>query len=292
MEKGEMRVEANISISEGDTKGTKVEIKNLNSFRAMERAIEYEISRHEAILKAGEVVLQETRGWDEATQTTFSQRSKEDAHDYRYFPDPDIPPLYISDIQEFDTKSLLEEMPELPDETRERYRKELNLREDSIEALLSSVELRELFEAALEPLKGRTNSYQVLANYVLSDVAGLITASSRGNLSPTSLAETIILIDEGKLSSRGAKDLIKELYLHGGSAEIVASEKGLFQDSDEGALREIVLDVIKENPLVADEVRAGKKEALQFLIGQGMKLSRGNANPTLLSKLLKEVLHN
>ncbi len=292
LEKGEMRVEANISVSKTDELGTKVEVKNLNSFKAAERAIEFEIARHIGLLEKGEIITQETRGWDETKQITFSQRSKEDAHDYRYFPDPDIPKLYISEIPEFAIEELKKEIPELPNETRARYASSFGLKIDSIETLLSNESLRDLFEKSAGLLASHSSSYQILANYILSDVAGLQNTSfgEISNIAPHAISEVVMLLDEGLLSSRGAKDLIALLYQNGGDARTLAEQSRLIQESNKDALYALVRDVVSEHTAVADEVRRGKETALQFLVGQGMKKSKGSANPGLLRDIFVEVL--
>lgn len=307
MEKGEMRVEANISIApEGATKfGTKVEVKNLNSFRAVERAIAYEIARHTKILDAAEKggaekIVQETRGWDEKTQSTFSQRAKEDSHDYRYFPDPDLPKLYISEIPEFSLAALKAELPELPWQKRERYQKVYGLTPKEAEMLVGSPEIGTYFEAIL---KGLTTADQknvkLAANYLLSDYVGLlkvaavegeITSDLLAKIAPTSFSELVQMIAAGKLSSRAAKDIIGIMYAEGGTPQQIADARGLIQKNDEGELKKVMSDIITQNAKVVADYRAGKAAALQSLVGQGMKATKGGANPELLKKIALELL--
>jgi len=284
MEKGEMRVEANISVSKDDTLGTKVEVKNLNSFRSVERAIAYEVERQSALLEGGGVVLQETRGWDEAGQKTFSQRKKESSHDYRYFPDPDLPSLVLSEISEFSKEVLTRDMPELPAARRTRY-VTLGLKSEDAEMFVR------------EPLYGNffdtvTSAYPAVAtlaaNYLASDIAG---QRERGELSDAWFADTsnaerlgslMTLTQDGTLSSRGAKDTLVAMYTDSRDPKMIATDMGLLQQSDEGALQKIAEQVIAEHSGVVAEYKAGKRAALQFLLGAGMKLSKGSANPAAL----------
>ncbi|PIT91299.1 Asp-tRNA(Asn)/Glu-tRNA(Gln) amidotransferase subunit GatB [Candidatus Kaiserbacteria bacterium CG10_big_fil_rev_8_21_14_0_10_49_17] len=291
MEKGEMRVEANISISKDKTFGTKVEVKNINSFRAVERAIQYEVARQIEVLESGGEIVQETRGWDEAKQRTFSQRIKEGSADYRYFPDPDLPKLMLSDIPEFREDALIASLPELPWEKRERYQSIYGLDSESAEMLVRDRRYSEVFEESVRELGDKNEIAQIVANYLTSDVAGLENAG-KGELenSTSSFSELMKMVIEGEISSRGAKDILAKLLIGGGSARAIAEAEGLFQESDEGALSAIIDEVITENQAVVDEYTGGKESALQFLIGQGMKKSKGSANPALLQKLFKEKL--
>jgi aspartyl-tRNA(Asn)/glutamyl-tRNA(Gln) amidotransferase subunit B len=287
MEKGEMRVEANISISDGDTLGTKVEVKNLNSFRSVERAIAYEIKRQTKLLERGEEVIQETRGWDEAKQETFSQRKKESSHDYRYFPDPDLPKLILSEVPEFAQESLKRELPELPWVRRARYT-ESGISEEYANIFVEDARFGALFEKAskLEP-----SVTKLIGNYVGSDIVGLVArygGDGLKNISPAGLASLMTSVARGELSSRGAKDAIVDVFLRGG--DLTEAGKKNLQQSDEGALSEIVARVLEANPKVVTEYRAGKTTALQFLVGQGMKESRGSANPSVLAELVKKAL--
>jgi len=317
MEKGEMRVEANISIApEGATTfGTKVEVKNLNSFRAVERAIAYEVARHTKILDAiarakaegtaapAEKIVQETRGWDEKTQSTFSQRAKEDSHDYRYFPDPDLPKLYISEIPEFSLAALKAELPELPWQKRERYQKTYGLTPKEAEMLVGSPEIGRYFEAILADLsKGVAldpKQVKLAANYLLTDYIGLLkTTATEGEISakmlskiaPGAFAELVGMIAAGKLSSRAAKDIIVIMHNEGGMPQQIADARGLIQKNDEGELAKIMTEIVIQNAKVVADYRAGKAAALQSLIGQGMKATKGGANPEVLRKITLELL--
>jgi aspartyl-tRNA(Asn)/glutamyl-tRNA(Gln) amidotransferase subunit B len=298
MEKGEMRVEANISISADDTFGTKVEVKNLNSFKAVEKAIEYEVKRMTQLLEKGEKVVQETRGWDENKQATFSQRKKEDSHDYRYFPDPDLPKLKISEIEEFSKENLQKELPELPWEKRTRYGKEYGIKDEDIEMYVRSEAWGVYFEAVAKIL----NDSKLIAsasNYITSDLVGL-TKKDPDNwgvemlnladkMPPVNFAELITMLNANKISSRGAKDILALMYT-GETASNIAIEKSLLQQSDEGALTMMLQEIINEHPSVVADFKAGKQSALQFFVGQAMKRSKGSANPGVVQNLLKNLL--
>ncbi len=287
MEKGEMRVEANISIATPEDTaakkfGTKVEVKNLNSFKAAEKAIAYEVERHAKALEAGETIVQETRGWDDSKQKTFSQRKKEDSHDYRYFPDPDLPKLKISEIPEFSVATLKASLPELPAEKRARYAK-LGLKPVDIHIYVSNPEVAAFFEAA--------GASVLASNYISSDILGLIKkkhGEGKEHLiaalpfSPKQLASLVSMIEKKSISSRGAKDILAIMFEAGGEPMKIAEEKDLLQKSDEGAIKKIAAEVITENPAAVDEYKKGKQASLMFLVGQGMKKSKGSANPEML----------
>ncbi len=285
MEKGEMRVEANISISKDDSKfGTKVEVKNLNSFKAVEKAIEYEYERQKELLDKGEEIVQETRGWDENRGVTFSQRRKELSHDYRYFPDPDLPKIFIKEIP--DLANLSETLPELPEEKRQKFLEEFKLKESDVEVLVGNVVLADFFEAVALGWQ-RDDLYQLSSNYILSDLASLLVGGA--NLpTPENFRVLIEMIADGDLSSRGAKDVLPVLLKENKSPKMIAEEKGLLQKSDEVELVKIVEKVITDNPQVVADFKNGNEKLLQFLIGQGMKESRGSANPGILARLFKE----
>ena len=287
MEKGQMRVEVNISISKDDARGTKVEVKNINSFRAAERAIEYEIKRQSALLEEGGKVKQETRGWDEDTQETFSQRLKEGAADYRYFPEPDLPKLKISEIDEFKGMTL----PELPWERRERYRKEYGIKNEDTETFVANDLLGAFFENTAAALKSDATKVKTAASYITSDIAGLIAKTGKPfEMVPKSFAALIEMVAAGAVSSRGAKDILAEMYEDGGDPKDIAESRGLLQKSDEGELRAIIDKVIAAKADAVENYKKGKESALQFLVGQAMKESRGSANPQVVKKLLEEKL--
>ncbi len=298
MEKGEMRVEANISVSPTEKFGTKVEVKNLNSFKAAEKAIEYEIKRHIEVLESGGKIEQETRGWDDNKGKTFSQRKKEDSHDYRYFPDPDLPKLKISEISEFSLENLKKSLPELPWEKRERYAK-LGLKTTDIYIYVTIPEVGGFFEATAKALGDKKESMFLASNYISSDILGLIKKKhGEGKeheivklpFGPKEFAKLITLIEKKTVSSRGAKDILALMFESGGDAEKIATEKGLTQKSDEGAIKKIAQEVIAENPTVVTDYKNGKQASLMFLVGQGMKKSKGSANPELLKAALLSLI--
>lgn len=290
MEKGEMRVEANISVSDSNELGTKVEVKNLNSFKVVGKAIEYEIKRQIQELEKGGSIVQETRGWDENKGSTFSQRLKEEAQDYRYFPEPDLPKLNISRITEFSLENIQASTPELPQEKRKRYLA-LGIKEDDVEVLVSDSQYGSFFDDEVLSAFSDTKKVTLAANYLFSDVRGSTPSESEfNNLRNGSFTRIITMIDEGLLSSRGAKDLLMLILKEGGDPKSIAEEKGLIQVHDEEAILAIVKEVLAENTEVAVEVKGGKEAALQFLVGQGMKKSRGSFNPQELMKIIKKEL--
>ncbi len=290
MEKGEMRVEANISISETDTFGTKVEVKNLNSFKSVGDAIAFEIKRHAEVLARGEKVVQETRGWDESAGKTFSQRKKESANDYRYFPDPDLPKMLISEIPEF--QHLKKSLPELPWERRERLIKEFGFPESIIEMYVSDKVIGSFFADVAAVLHKDKELIKLASNYITSDLVSLMKlgGGTFGKVTSENFIQLMRMVSVGDVSSRGAKDTLALVYKEGGNPKTIAAQAGLIQKSDAGALEVIVTDVIKANDKVVAEYKAGKAVSLQFLIGQGMKLSKGSANPQVLADMFKKEL--
>ncbi len=328
MEKGEMRVEANVSVARAtDTTdirglhadsrrkeiprnsmlsqrdsavplGTKVEIKNLNSFRSVERAITYELERQTNLLEAGEQVMQETRGWNEMKQQTYQQRTKEDAHDYRYFPDPDLPKLILSEIPEFSREVLKKSLPELPQKKFARYEKDYDMAKESISLFIEYPKLADFFETTSAILKNK-ESVELAQNYLTSDLLGLVKGSGEGSIeatiaslhfSPQEFASLIGMIRNKKVSSRGAKDILDVMYREGGNPNFIADKRGLMQKSDEGEIKKVVAAILEGNAKVVSDYKAGKESALQFLIGQGMKATKGAANPELLKKIIQETI--
>lgn len=283
MEKGEMRVEANISVSRTNTFGTKVEVKNINSFKAVESAIEYEVRRQVDLLEEGGKVVQETRGWDENKGKTFSQRLKESADDYRYFPEPDIPKLKLTLFEVLSVSRLSENMPSLPDTKRDKY-SVLGIPREQIELIISDEALDEFFSQVSEVLSGP--ELRTGANYLTTDISALI---NQGHvLSDKSVApflELIKMVASSTITSRSAKDILKEVVFDFVDPRILAENRDLIQKNDEGALLTIVDSVISQNTKVVQEFKEGKETAIQFLIGQSMKLSKGTANPALLKDL-------
>jgi len=294
MEKGEMRVEANISVaSPTDTGvgkfGTKTEVKNLNSFRSVGRAIEHEVARQIATIGRGEKVVQETRGWDDSANETYSQRSKESSHDYRYFPEPDIPKLKISEIEEFSAANLSKDMPELPWVKRDRYKNDYSMTDKEVAVMIENDAISGYFEEVLRAVSKDKQTIRLLINYILTDYAPLMKDGIR--IEPKAFAELVTMAAAKEISSRGAKDLIALLVREPSSSPKALAEKhGLMQKSDSGDLAPAIDKVIADNAKVAAEYKAGKVASLQFLIGQAMKATRGAGNPEVVKKLLMEKL--
>ena len=303
MEKGEMRVEANISISTDPNKlGTKVEVKNLNSFRSVERAIKYELDRMIELQESGKgsEIVQETRGWDEGKQKTFSQRKKESSEDYRYFPEPDLPKLKLHEA--FDLAKIKKELPELPEAKRARYKKDFEIKDEDIEVYINDPILGAWFEGVVKilenkPARNATHSVvggdkvKTASNYITTDYLGL----KKANLdircpSAENFAELMNLVAENKISSRGAKDILAMIVTNDESPLKIATEKDLLQESDKSALKGIVQKTIDENPKAVASYKSGKENAIMSLVGKIIKESNGSANPQIVIKLLKKML--
>ena len=291
MEKGQMRVELNISVSDNPEKlGTKVEVKNINSFRAVERAALYEIERMTSLLEEGkgDEIVQETRGWDESKQETFSQGKKENANDYRYFPDPDLPKLFLSQI--FDIDDIKKNLPELPEEKRARYKNDYELKDEDIESYVTDRELGNWFEEVASKLKDK-EKVRIASNYITSDFLGLKKTNLDIKLPKTSnFVELIEMISQNQISSRSAKDILAMIVVEDNSPMEIAKAKDLLQKNDEGQLKEVILKIIKDNPKVVETYKSGKENAIMSLVGQVMKETKGSANPQLALKLLKELI--
>ena len=286
MEEGSLRCDANVSIRpRGQTAlGTKAEVKNVNSFRYLEKALEYEIGRQIDVIEGGGKVVQETRLWDTSTGRTHSMRSKEEAHDYRYFPEPDLPPLLVDETR---IERVRATMPELPDARSRRFVAQYGIPEYDAGVLTQSAALADYFEATA---KAAGNS-KAASNWIMGEL--LRTLKERGqsigdiSLRPAALAGLLALIDKGTISSSIAKDVFARMYDSGRPAEDIVREEGLAQNSDEGALRAIVSDVMKRHADAVAQYRNGKRQTFGFLVGQVMKGSGGKANPKLASELLK-----
>ncbi len=291
MEKGEMRIEANISVSTTDKLGTKVEVKNINSFKAVEKAVAYEIDRHIQVLEAGEKIIQETRGWDEDKQKTFSQRLKESSHDYRYFPDPDLPKFKLSEIPEFSTENLKKELPELPWEKRGRYEKDYGIKAVDVEIFVRPGTISVFFENVCKDFNGEPYLIKLVSNYIISDLLGLMKGNENlGKVEDKNFAQLMRMIADGLISSRGAKDILKIMFEQGGEPGKIAEEKGLLQKSDLGELQKIAEQIVVDNPKVVADYKAGKEMALMSLVGQGMKVTKGSANPQVLKEVFLKLL--
>ena len=303
MEKGQMRCEVNISLRPAEEKkklGTKVEIKNLNSFRAVRRAIEYEIKRQSDLLESVHKVVHETRGWDEDKQKTFSQRSKEQAQDYRYFPEPDLPPL--GNLVEM-SGELAKEIPELPLAKRERFVEEYKLPVNDIATLTANKGLADYFEQVVSELdtwlkiksiKDKDKLVKLTANYLLTELQKLMLSRKTGinkcQISPENFAEFITMIERKEISSSAAQAVLKEMFDTGADPSHVVEEKQLTQVSGRDELSKIVKRVVGENQKSVNDYKAGKGNALQYLVGQTMKASQGKANPEVVREILMEML--
>lgn len=294
---GNMRFDVNVSVSSTDQLGTRSETKNLNSFRSVEKAVEYEINRQIELIEKGESVVQETRGWDDAKQKTFSQRTKEDAHDYRYFADPDLPPVQLDATY---IKEIKESMPVLPDEWRQRL-KGLGLDRAQTDVLLEAeVETAEVnYLPLIEQSLVNEAFARQLAHWFVNVEIPLrkkeeISASAADDVARhTFYAAVFMLADEGKLSSTNAKGLIAKVVASGEYPEnvpVYAEREGFIQESDAGAIAAVVAQVIADNPKAAEDVRNGEAKAIGFLVGQVMKLSQGKANPQMAQDYLKRDL--
>jgi aspartyl-tRNA(Asn)/glutamyl-tRNA(Gln) amidotransferase subunit B len=286
MEKGQLRCDVNVSLRPvGQTTfGTKVEVKNLNSFRAVQRALDYEIQRQGEILERGERVEQETRGWVEERGVTVSQRSKEEAHDYRYFPEPDLTPLFVERAWLDDLRARL---PELPDARRARYMQTFGLGAYDAELLSTDQRAAELFEATVAAGADAKKA----ANWIQNDVARLWSEAEDGaHLSPAALAELIRMVDQGTIGISAARQVLPEVARTGKSPTAVVEERGLAQVSDVSALEAAVRAAIEANPAAVADYRAGKASAINFLKGQVMRATRGKANPQIAEDLLRRLL--
>ncbi len=294
MEKGAMRFEANISLrAKGTTElsKTRVEIKNLNSFKAMIDATAFEIARQEQVLDAGGVVEQETMGWDEARGTTYSQRSKEEAHDYRYFPEPDLPSLQIARDWVAHIRAGL---PELPDAKRERYAGAFGLSAYDTGVLIAEREIAEYFDRAVDAGKTRGVDPKSIANWVTGELFRLMNDKrddlAAVQIAPAQIPDLIALVNAGAISNTIAKNVFEEMYATGRDARAIVAEKGLAQISDRDALEKVVEQVIAENQKPVAEFLAGKATIAKFIVGQVMKATKGQANPALANEVVMEKL--
>jgi len=307
MEKGEMRCEVNISLSKDINKmGTKVEIKNLNSLKVVEKGIGYEIKRQTQVLENNEKIVQETRGWDDQKEITISQRKKEEAHDYRYFPEPDIPVLNLD--EEFLIK-IKNEISELPQNKRKRFQKEYGIDEKSINILISNKELGEYFEKVnselrvwvkekKDKLKITDEEFKKLtklsSNYIITDLQSLLKGSlfqeDKFSITPENFAEFVSMIYTSEISSKIAKILLKEMFKKGGDPSQIMKDKNLKLIDDEQEIENIVKEVLKENPKPKEDYKKGNENVLQFLIGQVMSKTNGKAEPEKVAEIFKKIL--
>jgi aspartyl-tRNA(Asn)/glutamyl-tRNA(Gln) amidotransferase subunit B len=289
LEQGSMRADVNISIRPmGESElGTKVELKNMNSFRSIQRATEYEILRQIDMVESGERIVQESRLWNEAKGVTVSMRSKEQAHDYRYFPDPDLRPLKIPQkwIDE-----MRQEMPELPAERLARLTEKFGLSDYDAGTMTNFKELGDFFDEAA----AHTTHYKALANWLMGDITGYLNANQKGleqtQLTPRHLVEMIQMVDNDQISSAIAKKILPEMIETGRSPEALVAEKGITQVSDESQIVAICQQVIAENPTEVNDFKNGKEKLFGFFVGQVMKLSKGAANPERVNRIMRELL--
>ncbi len=296
MEEGSLRCDANISVRpRGEQKlGVKTEIKNMNSFRSVERALAYEAQRQIDLLRAGQTISQETRGWVETKGITVPQRSKEQAHDYRYFPEPDLPPLVIDPAW---VEELRARLPELPDARRARYMRDYGLSAQDANVLTEDKALGDYFEqlVATSPTADRNARAKAASNLVLNDIARLLKAHAiavqDNPLTPAAAANLLDLLDANRITGKQAKEIGEEAFMTGKMPESIVKEKGIQPPiSDEGQLERIIEEVISNNPKAANDYRAGKVNALQALIGQVMKQTRGQAKAESVRNLLMKKL--
>ena len=289
MQEGSLRADVNLSIRPmgSDKFGTRTETKNLNSFRAIARCIEFEIQRQKDVIESGGVIYQETRRWDDVAGEGYAMRAKEDAHDYRYFPEPDLMPINLS--EEY-IQNIKENLPELPENRKARYIEEMNLPEYDAGIITSSKALSDFFEAASK----ECGNAKAVSNWIMTDI---IRVAREGDFeysampfTATQFAGLIKLIDKGTISGSIAKKVFEEMVNTGKDAEKIVEEKGLIQISDEGAIKEVVDRIIAANPQSIADYKAGKDRALGFLVGQCMKEMKGKGNPQILNKLILEEL--
>jgi aspartyl-tRNA(Asn)/glutamyl-tRNA(Gln) amidotransferase subunit B len=301
MQKGVIRIEPNVSVKPlGETSlGTRVEIKNLNSFRALERSVDYEIHRQSELLRAGRPIVQETVGWDEQKEVTFTQRVKEGEEDYRYFPEPDLPPLVID--HEW-IERVREGLPELPVEKFHRFRKQYDLNEYDVNVLVAERAVADYFEATVAATAGLTRedpaSGQVapktISNWITGELFGLLnqvgTGIEESRLTPQALAALLIMVSNGEINQNTAKNVLAEMFTTGKPAEAIVDARGLRQISNAEAIRELVAQVLEENPQQVSEYLSGKDAIARWLFGQVMRAARGKANPQVVEQELNRRL--
>jgi aspartyl-tRNA(Asn)/glutamyl-tRNA(Gln) amidotransferase subunit B len=290
MEEGSLRCDANISLTplasrDSGALGVKTEIKNMNSFKAVEKALEYEIKRQSKVLEEGARIIQETRLWDENKEITISMRSKEEAHDYRYFPEPDLVPI---EMDEKLVARIRAGLPELPEARKARFVKDYKIPLSDAGVLTSSKELADYYEECIT----LRNEPKAIANWIMSELLRELKEENivirECKVSPEHLVEIIALIEKGTISGKMAKELLPEMFQTGRSATEIVEKKGLVQISDEEALAKIVDKILKENPQVVNDYESGKEKAIGYLVGQVMKETKGSANPQIVNRIIKE----
>ncbi len=291
MEEGSLRCDANVSIMPRGSKefGTKAEVKNMNSFKAVEKALEYEIDRQVKALEFDERIVQETRRWDESKQVTISMRSKEEAHDYRYFPEPDLPPIVMETAM---LDKIRSRIPELPAEKKDRFMKEYNLSSYDAGVLTSDKKIAEFFDECAKDYQNPKKA----ANWVMGDILGALNEDHKEideiKITPDMLVELCKLEEDGTISSKLAKEVFEEMYSSGEKPGEIVEKRGLKQISDQGELEQFVEEVIQDNPEAVEDYKNGKDKGMGFMVGQVMKKTKGKANPQLVNDLLQEKLQN
>ena len=289
MQEGSLRADVNVSVrKKGDSKlGTRTEMKNMNSFRSIVRAVEYEVDRQIDVIEDGGVIEQETLRWDDVSGKTFPMRDKEDAQDYRYFPDPDLVAIKLS--EEY-IQNIKETLPELPETRKQRYLEEYKLSEKDAKLITSSKYLSDLFEDAIKVC----NNPKAVNNWIISDISRILNETEMDPIEipfdAKQLGKLVVLIDKGTISSSIGKKVLVELFENPRDPEEIIKEKGWIQISDESAIKEVVLKILEENPQSVADYKGGKDKALGFLVGQAMKETKGKANPQMLNKMFLEEL--
>src|SRR3989339_448787 len=303
MEKGNLRVEPNISVRKVGEKGLpkyKVEIKNLNSFTSLKRGVEFEVKRQISILEKGEIPIQETRGWNDDKQSTYTQRIKEEAHDYRYFPEPDIPPIELKESKqakdntdEIYLDEIRNKLPELPNIKVGRFVKDFGITEYDAQVLTEEIEIAKWFEESVKSLKDKKHGKKV-ANWIITEIMGSsqyqLSGVNKLKIQPLQLADLVTNVEDGKISRPSGKEILNILLTEGGDIEEIIQNKGLEQVSDTGALEEVVNKVIVANPKPVADYKVGKKASLQFLIGMVMRETKGKADVKIVNQKLTELL--
>ena len=290
MQEGSLRADVNVSVrKKGETKlGTRTEMKNMNSFRSIVRAIEYEVDRQIDVIENGGKIDQETLRWDDVSGKTFPMRDKEDAQDYRYFPDPDLVAIKLS--EEY-IENIKNSLPELPESRKERYLQEYKLSEKDAKLITASKYLSDLFEEAVKVC----NNPKAVNNWIISDISRILNETEMEPIQipfdAKQLGKLVVLIDKGTISSSIGKKVLVELFENPRDPEDIIKEKGWIQISDEGAIKEVVLKILENNPQSIADYKGGKDKALGFLVGQAMKETKGKANPQMLNKMFLEELN-
>ncbi len=301
MEKGQMRCEANISLSKNGKLGTKVEIKNINSFKGVFRGIEYEIERQTKLLDAGEQVKQETRGWDAKKQITVFQRSKEESQDYRYFPEPDIPPVNVTEKLLQKIKSSI---PELPIQKERRFKKDFSLSSKTAHLFADNLFMAHYFEKVVSEIENWAKSVsqekkvieliQLASNYLATELFRMVKEKkqnfSKLKITPENFAELILIIHKGEINSSAAQIVIQTMFENGGDPSQIIEDKNLKLEKDTGILEQAISNAVQKNPSAVTDFKAGKQQALQFLVGQVMAETKGKADPKIVIDMLKKKL--